>query len=194
LVQDILCVPELQDTEFAFTDIDKRRLDMVTQLCRRQIKGNKLPAKIRSTTNRRQALEGADYVFNVVKVGGIEGAEYDIEIPLKHGIDQSIGDTLCIGGIMYGQRNIPCVLDFCNDMREVSSDNVLFMNYANPNAMNTWAAIKYGKVRTVGLCHGVIRTLAGLPRVIRDDDLPRARAVAQLPNPLRVEALFPGER
>jgi len=155
LFSDIMCVPELQDTEFAFTDIDKRRLDMVTQLCRRQIEGNKLPARITSTTNRRRALEGADYVFNVVKVGGMEGAELDIKIPLKYGIDQSIGDTLCMGGIMYGQRNIPCILDFCKDMREVSSDKVLFLNYANPNAMNTWAAIKHGKVRTLGLCHGV---------------------------------------
>ncbi len=56
---------------------------------------------------------------------------------------------------MYGQRNIPCVLDFCKDIREVAKDDVLFLNYANPNAMNTWAAIEYGKVNTVGLCHGV---------------------------------------
>jgi len=50
------------------------------------------------------------------------------------------GDTLCAGGIMYGQRNIAAILDFCRDIREVARPGALFLNYANPNAMNTWAA------------------------------------------------------
>jgi alpha-galactosidase len=156
LFRDILSVPELQDTHFAFTDINRRNLDMVVQLCRKDILGNKLPARIvASTLNRRQALEGADYVINCTRIGGLEAFKLDIDIPLKYGVDQCVADTLCVGGIMYGQRNIPCVLDFCRDIREVAADGVLFLNYANPNAMNTWAAIEYGKVNTVGLCHGV---------------------------------------
>jgi alpha-galactosidase len=155
LFRDILHVPELQDTRFAFTDISKRNLDMVTQLCLKDIRANSLPATLESTTNRRRALEGADYVVNCTRIGGLEAFKLDIDIPLKYGVDQCVGDTLCIGGIMYGQRNIPCVLDFCKDMREVSAKDVLFLNYANPMAMNTWAALDYGKVNTIGLCHGV---------------------------------------
>jgi len=78
-----------------------------------------------------------------------------VEIPLKYGVDQCVGDTLCIGGIMYGQRVVNAMMDFCKDMREVSRPDVLFLNYANPNAMVTWAANKYGGVNTIGLCHGV---------------------------------------
>ena len=74
---------------------------------------------------------------------------------LKYGIDQCVGDTICAGGILYGQRNIPVILDFCKDIREVAEPGAKFLNYANPMAMNTWAAIEYGKVDTVGLCHGV---------------------------------------
>lgn len=155
LFRDILTVPELQDTEFAFTDINERNLDMVTRLCRKDLAFNELPAKLTATLDRRAALADADYVLNVVRVGGLEAFQTDIDIPLKYGIDQCVGDTLCAGGIMYGQRNIPCILDFCKDMREVSKPGVLFLNYANPNAMNTWAAVEYGKVNTVGLCHGV---------------------------------------
>ena len=70
-------------------------------------------------------------------------------------MDQCVGDTLCAGGIMYGQRNIPCILGFCKDMREAAKPDVLFLNYANPMAMNTWAALDHGGVRMVGLCHGV---------------------------------------
>ena len=56
---------------------------------------------------------------------------------------------------MYGQRGIPVVLDFCKDIREVGADGCIMLNYANPNAMLTWACNKYGEVPTIGLCHGV---------------------------------------
>jgi len=170
LVQDILSVPDLADTAFAFTDINKRNLDMVAQLVRRDIAANKSPAKLIATTNRRKALEGADYVFSVVRVGGLDAFKRDIEIPLKYGIDQCVGDTLCAGGIMYAQRGIPALLDFCRDIRDVAADNALFMNYSNPMAMLTWACNQYGGVRTVGLCHGVqggchqIADVLGIPR------------------------------
>ena len=155
IVRDILCVPEFTDIEFAFTDINERNLDMVYQLCKRDIDAAGLPAKIAATTNRRDAIKGARYVFSVVRVGGMEGFQTDIDIPLKYGVDQCVADTLCAGGIMYGQRNIPVILDFCKDVREVAASGCRFFNYANPNAMNTWAANHYGGVDTIGLCHGV---------------------------------------
>ena len=69
--------------------------------------------------------------------------------------DAPAQDPGCAGGILYGQRNIPVILDFCKDIREVAEPGALFLNYANPMAMNTWAALQYGRVKTVGLCHGV---------------------------------------
>lgn len=155
LLRDLLTVPEFRDTHFALTDISRRNLDMVVKLCRKDLRQNGLPARITATTDRRRALAEADYVINTARVGGLEAFRLDIDIPLKYGIDQCVGDTLCAGGIMYGQRGIPVMLDFCRDIREVSKPGVLFLNYANPNAMLTWAAVEYGGVKTVGLCHGV---------------------------------------
>jgi alpha-galactosidase len=155
LMQDMLSVPELQKAEFAFTDISKRNLDMVMKLVQRDIEHNGTGTKLTGTTDRREALKGADFVYNLTRIGGLEAFQADVDIPLKYGVDQCVGDTLCIGGIMYGQRNIPAILDFCRDIREVAASDALFLNYANPNAMNTWAANLYGDVPTVGLCHGV---------------------------------------
>jgi alpha-galactosidase len=59
LMRDVLGVPELADTTFAFTDLSQQNLDMVTQLCRRDIEHNQLPARIEATTDRRRAIEGA---------------------------------------------------------------------------------------------------------------------------------------
>ena len=155
LMQDILSVPELADTEFAFHDLSKRNLDMIAQLAKRDIEFNKVPAKLTSSTNRRRALEGADYVLNVTRIGGLEAFQSDIDIPLKYGVDQCVGDTLCAGGIMYGQRNVPQILAFCKDILEVADSEALLLSYANPMAINTWAGTEYGGVPMVGLCHGV---------------------------------------
>ena len=156
LFTDIMHVPELRSLEVAFTDINPKNLDMVTQLCQRDLDANGVPIRIHATTDRREALKGARYIVNCVRIGGLEAFESDIDIPLKYGVDQCVGDTLCIGGIMYGQRGIAAVLDFCRDIREVAEPNALLLNYSNPMAMLTWACLKYGGVRTLGLCHGEI--------------------------------------
>lgn len=154
ITRDLLTVPELQDTVFAYHDIDAHNLDMVSQLVRRDIDHNGIAARVETTLDRRAALEGADYVLSFVRVGGLEAFAHDVDIPLKYGVDQCVGDTLGPGGIMYAQRGIPALLDFCQDIREVSND-ALFLNYSNPMAMLTWACNHYGGVDTVGLCHGV---------------------------------------
>ena len=155
LMRDILAVPELADTTFAFTDISARNLEMVTQLCQRDLDANRLPAQIVSTLDRRAAIEGSDYVVSLIRQGGLEAFQLDIDIPLKYGIDQCVGDTICAGGLLYAQRTIPELLKFCQDIREVARPGALFLNYSNPMAMNTWACNQYGGVKTLGLCHGV---------------------------------------
>lgn len=155
LLRDLLSVPEFHNIEVAFTDINSHNLDMVTQLCQRDIAENGLSIQIQSTTDRREALANAKYVFCTIRVGGLEAFTTDVDIPLKYGVDQCVGDTLSAGGIMYGQRGISEMLNICRDIREVASEDVLLLNYANPMAMLTWACNQYGGVRTIGLCHGV---------------------------------------
>ncbi|PAD82997.1 alpha-glucosidase/alpha-galactosidase [Niallia circulans] len=155
LLRDLLSVPEFRNMEVSFTDINQDNLAMVTQLCQRDINENGLKITIHSTTNRREALLGAKYIFNVVRIGGLSAFQKDIEIPLKYGIDQCVGDTLSAGGIMYGQRGIAEMLEICKDIKEVAEEDCLLLNYANPMAMITWACNKYGGIRTIGLCHGV---------------------------------------
>ncbi|KRG15019.1 alpha-glucosidase/alpha-galactosidase [Lederbergia galactosidilytica] len=170
LMRDLLTVPEFHDIEIAFTDINERNLEMVTQLCQRDIDENGLQIKIKSTTDRREAFKDAKYIFSVVRIGGLEAFQTDIDIPLKYGIDQCVGDTLCAGGIMYGQRGIAEMLAICKDIRETAAPDCLLLNYANPMAMMTWACNHYGGVNTIGLCHGVqgghwqIAEAFGLPK------------------------------
>lgn len=155
ILRDLLSVPEFNNIEVAFTDISQHNLDMVTELCQRDIRENGLSIQIQSSTDRKVALKDAKYVICTIRVGGLEAFATDVDIPLKYGVDQCVGDTLCAGGIMYGQRGIAEMLEICKDIRELSAPDVLLLNYSNPMAMMTWACNKYGGVRTVGLCHGV---------------------------------------
>jgi alpha-galactosidase len=157
MVRDILCVPELRDCGITLTDISARNLDMVHRLVKRDIESAGLPTRVSATEDRRSALNGANYVFSFVRVGGLPAFQTDVDVPLGYGVDQCVGDTLGPGGIMYGQRTIPVLLDLCRDISEVAAPGCLFLNYSNPMAMNVWACSAHGHgVRTIGLCHGVI--------------------------------------
>ena len=83
---------------------------------------NDLPATVLPTTDRREAIRDADYVISVVRIGGLEAFAHDIEIPLRYGVEQCVGDTLGPGGIFYGLRTIPVILDICAEMRELAPD------------------------------------------------------------------------
>lgn len=155
LLRDILAVSAFNDIKIAFTDIDANNLSMVTELCQQDILENGLSIEIQSTLNRREALKDARYIISVFRIGGLEAFEQDINIPLRYGVDQCVGDTLSAGGIMYGQRGIHEMLEICKDIKEVAEPDFLLLNYANPMAMLTWACNTYGGVKTVGLCHGV---------------------------------------
>ena len=155
LLGDILGHEELADSEIVLHDIDPERLDTSELVARRVCEALNAPAKISVTTDRRAALDGADYAINMIQVGGYEPCTVtDFEIPKRFGLRQTIGDTLGIGGIMRGLRTIPVLLSMCSDMEDMCPD-VWFLNYSNPMAMNCRAVNRASKIQTVGLCHSV---------------------------------------
>jgi len=156
LVGDILSLPELRDSaEFALMDIDAERLGTAELLTRRLIEAHGAQASVEATTDRRSALDGADYVVTSFQVGGYRPSTVvDFEVPKRYGLRQTIADTLGVGGIMRGLRTIPVLLDVCRDLEELSPD-ALLLNYVNPMAMLCWAAAEASSIRTVGLCHSV---------------------------------------
>jgi alpha-galactosidase len=155
LLGDILGHEELASSEIALFDIDSERLETSGLVARRVAETLDAPAKITATTDRRAALDGADYAINMIQVGGYEPATVvDFELPKRFGLRQTIGDTLGIGGIMRGLRTIPVLLSMCADIEAVCPD-VWFLNYTNPMAINCRAIARASTVRTVGLCHSV---------------------------------------
>ncbi len=157
LMLDIMATPGLEDTEFALMAPSTTRSSQVEAFAKRVIAKNGLPARAWITTDRREALKGADYVIATFQVGGVKGFEADYAIPMRHGVDNCIGDTMGPGGIFRALRSIPVTLDMARDMEELCP-NALLLNYVNPMAMICWA-LGTTKVNFVGLCHGVQTTM-----------------------------------
>jgi len=163
LVGDLLSLPELRNSiTFSLMDLDAGRLEAAELLVRRLVEAHDAAAVVQATQDRRTALQDADYVVTCFQVGGYRPATViDFEVPKRHGLRQTIADTLGVGGIMRGLRTIPVLLDVCRDMEDVCPD-ALLLNYVNPMAMLCWAVAEASLIRTVGLCHSVQHTAAEL--------------------------------
>ena len=175
VVGDCLSLESLRDSVFALYDIDPVRLEesrvIITAL--QNTMGGKAQIECYcGVENRKDALRGADFVINTIQVGFYDPCTIiDFEVPKKYGLQQTIGDTLGIGGIMRALRTIPVMQDFANDMAEVCPD-ALFLNYTNPMAMLTGYMLRYTPIKTVGLCHSVQHCTTSLFQTLKMDYKP----------------------
>lgn len=163
-ISDILSYPELQNSTITLMDISREPLELITAYAKTVAAQHKLGVKIESTTDRREALVGADYVFITITVGPRRQLTGQSSTKF-HGVEMSRGDSVGSGGVFYALRQIPEILNICHDMEELCPDAWL-INYSNPMAMNTWAVNDYTKIKCVGLCHSVQHTAAELLRYI----------------------------
>ncbi|HVP90047.1 MAG TPA: alpha-galactosidase [Terriglobales bacterium] len=158
LMADMLATPALAGSEYRLMALTRTRLDKMQAFVRRMIKDNGVDAAVVATTDRREALRGADTVVVMIQAGGVAEFRQDYEIPMIYGVDQCIGDTLGPGGVFRALRHIPALLEIARDMREVCP-GALLINYANPMAMCCWALGRVPGLQFVGLCHGVQTTM-----------------------------------
>lgn len=154
---DCMLTDEIKNLEISLHDIDSNRLDdsfkMMKSIARNLKKEDDIV--ITASTNRREALVGAKYIVNAIQVGGYDPCTItDFEVPKKYGLQQTIGDTLGIGGIFRALRTIPVLQEFADDIMEICPD-ALLLNYSNPMCMLTGYLGRHTSVRTIGLCHSV---------------------------------------
>jgi len=165
LVRDILTFENLKGTTLALMDIDRERLGYIARACERIVREGNYPARIVATTDRREALRGADAVIITILQGGVQIFRYDIEIPKSFGVDINVGDTRGPAGIFRALRTIPVMLDIVRDCERLCP-NAIILNYTNPMAMNCRAMQRQSRMPITGLCHSVQGTARMLARWI----------------------------
>lgn len=157
LVGDILLLPEFADVEIALVDIDPQRLSSAELLVQAIAETLRVQPRVTAHQDLLEALPGTNYTISTIQIGGFPATQSDFEVPKRFGIEQTVADTLGIGGIFLALRTIPVLLAICHQMERFCPD-ALLLNYVNPMAMVTWAIAHATTVRVIGLCHSIPKT------------------------------------
>jgi alpha-galactosidase/6-phospho-beta-glucosidase family protein len=154
LMTDLLGTDSLAGVHLVLMDIDPTPLPKMEAMFSKanEIIGAK--ATVATTTDRRRALEGADFVVVTISTGGFSSMAVDLDVPAAHGIRQSVGDSVGPGGISRALRNIPVLVDIARDMEQICPDAML-MNITNPMTCLTRAVTRETSIKAVGLCHEI---------------------------------------
>ena len=83
LMSDIMATPALADSEFALMSPTESKLRRMEAFGQRMVRDNGLPGKVWATTDRREAIQDADFVVVMIQVGGFHAYGVDYEIPLQ---------------------------------------------------------------------------------------------------------------
>ncbi len=153
LIADILGEPSIKGGHFALVDINLEVLSEVKTGAEKLVKHSGRDFTISTHGDFKEALDGADFVFFTFAVGGYKRWQKDIEICTRHGVSQSVGDTIGPGGIIRILRTIPLVMEIAQEM-EKRCPQAWVINYANPEGAVCLAIQKYSKIKSFGLCHG----------------------------------------
>ena len=166
LLGDVFSFPELSSARIVLHDIDPERLETAGAIAEATAREVGAQPEIRTEADRRRAFDGADYVINVIQVGMHEATVRDFELPASFGLNQTIADTIGVGGIFRGLRTFPVLAGIARDMAEQCPDAWL-LNYTNPMAMNVSYLHEVApRLKVLGLCHSVHWTMDGLCELV----------------------------
>jgi alpha-galactosidase len=163
MIRDLVVSPELEGSRCVLLDIDLKKAELIKKIGERVRAKLKVNFEIEATSCQEEALQGAEYVILTISTGGLESMRGDLEIPLKYGIYQSVGDTVGPGGISRALRNIPVVVEIGKAIEKLCP-NAWLINYTNPMTTLTRSLTRVTKVKTIGLCHEHF----GVEKIVRD--------------------------
>lgn len=166
LLRDLLGYDDLGPLTLVLHDVDERRLRLAGDVARLTVAYHGRSAEVRTEPDLLAALAGADFVINTVNVGGHAATVTDFEVPARHGVRQTIADTLGVGGVFRALRTFPVLDQIADGMREECHEAWL-LNYTNPMAMNLqYLGLRHPDVRALGLCHSVYWTVHDLSELV----------------------------
>ncbi len=139
--------------DLVLLDIDPERLSIVGALAERMLRRVGWAGNLTLTSDRDEALEGADFVIVQLRVGGQAARFQDETIPLRFGC---IGqETTGAGGFAKALRTVPMVLELAEETARRGNPGAWFVDFTNPTGLVTQALLDEGH-RALGLCNVAI--------------------------------------
>lgn len=166
-IGDILQSKVLEGSHIVLHDINPNTLAVVEQAGRAFIDEHQLPFTISATTNRIEALQGADFIISSIEVGDrFVLWEQDWRIPQQYGVRQVYGENGGPGGLFHSLRIIPPILAICADIMKVCPQATVF-NFSNPmSRICTTVTRAFPELKFIGMCHEIASLRNYLPRIL----------------------------
>jgi alpha-galactosidase len=164
---DIFQSRVLSGSSVVLHDINKDALDRVYATAGKFIEEQQLRFSLSATTDRRQALPGADFIVISIEPGDRFALwEQDWKVPCELGIRQVYGENGGPGGLFHSLRIIPPILEICRDIRSLCPGAQVF-NYSNPMSRICFTVLqKFPDLKFTGLCHEVFSLKRHLPLML----------------------------
>lgn len=154
MLKDAFSTKSLWGSEIILVDIDEAAVKKMADAANRINDELNADYKISYTTDRREALPNADFVILSIAIDRVKMWKKDFAIPKKHGVEHVLGENVGPGALFHTMRNLPIVLEICEDIEELCPDTLL-INFTNPESRLCIAINKYTNVKAVGLCHQI---------------------------------------
>jgi len=155
LMVDFIHAKSLYGSTIILVDLNEKKLGITSKLSKKLIDVGKADYTIESSTDRKSALPGADFVIISVEINRFPLWHKDRDIPKKFGIEQAQGENGGPGGLFHAMRQIPPIVEICQDVEKLCPD-ALVLNLANPMSRISQAVHDYTKVKYIGLCHEIV--------------------------------------
>ncbi|MCW2916049.1 MAG: 6-phospho-beta-glucosidase [Actinomycetia bacterium] len=140
-------VPRIDDVWLY--DTDAGRLKAMTEVLVQFAADFPDAPRVTATTSVNDALEGSDFVFAAIRVGGVAARTCDERVALDLNV---LGqETTGPGGLAYGLRTIPVMLDIAHRVRALAP-NAYVINFTNPAGMITEVMQSVLGDRVLGIC------------------------------------------
>jgi alpha-galactosidase len=156
-IRDLMQTSELKGSQVVLVDINEERLDRMTRLARRLNETWEAEFEITATTDRCDALPGADIVVGAVEQRRYPLWQMDIDIPRRITGIELYGENGGPGGFFHTLRQVPITLDIAYDIERLCPD-AWFVNMSNPESRLCLALHRYTEVKNVGVCLGAYIT------------------------------------
>jgi 6-phospho-beta-glucosidase len=135
--------------ELVLWDPDADRLAIMAALGRAIVKAEGGSLIVREASSIEDAVEGAAFVMNSIRVGGIAGRAADERKAIEHGYPGQ--ETTGPAGAAMAMRTVPIAIEQARTVERLSPDGWI-VNFTNPAGLITQAVADHTNAKIVGIC------------------------------------------
>lgn len=169
VVRGVIVEHRLDGVELALVDPNRSLIDPMAAAAAATARRLNVAVDVTTHSDRRAALEGADYVICSVARELHRRFEIDCRIAAEYAPDHMISEFGGIAGISYSLRQMAMIQEVAADMLRLCGSKALLLNVANPLPRVCQAAQDAG-VSTIGFCSASLLAYRTIWKILRGRD------------------------